>query len=51
MMQRRALLAGGLAVIATRAVAQTTGHEGHGGMYEGLRQPGRVAVHEVFTLG
>ena len=44
MLQRRILLASGLAILTPRALAQTTGHEGHGGLYEGLRQPGRIGL-------
>jgi N-acetylneuraminic acid mutarotase len=45
--KRRAMLAAGVAVFATRAFAQTTGHEGHTGLYEGLREPGRTGLPPV----
>jgi N-acetylneuraminic acid mutarotase len=44
MLPRRFLLASGLAVLTSRTLAQTTGHEGHTGMYEGLREPGRIGL-------
>ncbi len=41
---RRAFVAGGLAVFASPAFAQ---HQHHGGQYESLRQPGRINLPEI----
>ncbi len=43
---RRAVLAGGFAALAAPAWAQG-GHGHHGGLYEGLRQPGRIGLPEI----
>ncbi len=44
--RREVLLAAGAAALSPVAVAQT-GHEGHGPMYERLREPGRVDLPEL----
>jgi len=43
---RRIFIAGGTAIMTGPAFAQT-GHEHHGGLYEGLRQPGRIGLPEA----
>ena len=45
---RRIVLGGGLALLVSRASAQT-GHEGHG-LYESLREPGRIGLPETANV-
>jgi N-acetylneuraminic acid mutarotase len=45
-MSRRSFIATGAAAAATPVLAQT-GHEGHSGLYEQLKQPGRIGLPEI----
>ena len=44
---RRTFLASGLALIPMAAAFAQSGHDHHGGLYESLRQPGRIDKPEV----
>ena len=50
-LDRRTFLAGAAGVIATahggRAVAQQAGHAHHGGLYESLKEPGRIGIPQA----
>ena len=44
---RRTFLASGLALVPLAAAFAQSGHDHHGGLYESLRQPGRIDKPEV----